>query len=229
MRHFSIIATLSFSLLSSAVYADAIPFISATDIDITRFIPKPPKNDSPQTLAEIKEVLKYQETRTPQMVIEAKADAQEDVWRFTNVMGPAFTAQNLPLCSAFFERIAETEGAVVDPAKKVFGRPRPPFLSDEVKPIVELSKSGAWPSGHSTMGFLMATVLADMVPEKRDAVFERAAQYAENRIVGGVHYRSDTQMGRVVAALIAEKIMERDDYKALYAPAKAELRKALGL
>lgn len=51
----------------------------------------------------------------------------------------------------------------------------------------------------------MATVLGDLVPEKRNALFARASVYAENRLVAGFHYRSDTVMSRTGAALIAQK------------------------
>ena len=43
---------------------------------------------------------------------------EEDVWRFSDVIGnPKFTEENLPKFAAFFDRVVATEGAVVDPAK----------------------------------------------------------------------------------------------------------------
>ncbi|WP_035054948.1 acid phosphatase [Andreprevotia chitinilytica] len=209
--------------------ADAKPFVTAQDVDLTRFLPAPPANESLQTRLELNEVLALQVSRTPAQEAAAKADATENVWRFANVLGPKFTADKLPKFAAFFERVVESEGAVVDPAKDAWKRPRPHLLSKEVKPIVKLSSSGSWPSGHATVGYLMATVLADMVPEKRNEIFARAAEYAENRVIAGIHYRSDIIMGRTAGALIAENMFMHDDFKAEYAPAKAELRAALGL
>jgi acid phosphatase (class A) len=123
----------------------------------------------------------------------------------------------------------ETEGAVVDPAKDVWKRPRPHLYSDLVKPIVPLSKSGSYPSGHTTVGTLMGIVLANMVPEKRTAIMARAWEYGHNRVVGGIHYASDIEAGRIAGTVIAQTIMTHDDYKTEYEGAKAELRAALGL
>ena len=67
---------------------DAKPFVAAKDIDLTRILPPPPANDSDKTKAKIVEVLAFQVTRTPEMVARAQADAEEDVWRFADVMGP---------------------------------------------------------------------------------------------------------------------------------------------
>ena len=217
--------------LASPVFAeDAKPFADAKEINLLDLLPPPPANDSAQMKAELGEILTIQVTRTPEMAARAVADAEENVWRFSDVIdNPKFTKENLPKFSAFFDRVVETEGAVVDPAKDVWKRPRPHLYSDLVKPIVPLSKSGSYPSGHTTVGTLMGIVLANMMPEKRPAIMARAWEYGHNRIVGGIHYASDIEAGRIAGTVIAETIMTHDDYKTEYEGAKAELRAALGL
>ncbi|NTJ63852.1 phosphatase PAP2 family protein [Agrobacterium rhizogenes] len=217
--------------LASPVFADdAKPFSDAKEINLLDLLPPPPANDSAQMKAELGEILTIQVTRTPEMAARAVADAEENVWRFSDVIdSPKFTKENLPKFSAFFDRIVETEGAVVDPAKDVWKRPRPHLYSDLVKPIVPLSKSGSYPSGHTTVGTLMGIVLANMVPEKRAVIMARAWEYGHNRVVGGIHYASDIEAGRIAGTVIAETIMTHDDYKTEYEGAKAELRAALGL
>jgi acid phosphatase (class A) len=180
--------------------------------------------------AELAEILTIQVTRTPEMAARAVADADEDVWRFADVIdNPKFTKENLPKFAAFFDRVVATEGAVVDPAKDFWKRPRPHLYSDLVKPIVPLSKSGAYPSGHTTVGTLMGIVLSNMVPEKRTELMARAWEYGHNRIVGGIHYASDVEAGRIAGTVIAETIRTHDDYKAEFEAAKEELRSVLGL
>ncbi|WP_349957824.1 phosphatase PAP2 family protein [Rhizobium sp. ZPR3] len=217
--------------LASPVFADdAKPFSDAKEINLLDLLPPPPANDSAQMKAELGEILTIQVTRTPEMAARAVADAEENVWRFSDVIdSPKFTKENLPKFSAFFDRVVETEGAVVDPAKDVWKRPRPHLYSDLVKPIVPLSKSGSYPSGHTTVGTLMGIVLANMVPEKRAVIMARAWEYGHNRVVGGIHYASDIEAGRIAGTVIAETIMTHDDYKTEYEGAKAELRAALGL
>lgn len=229
-KYASLAAGLLLLVIGSAAQADdAQPFVTNKDIDLTMILPPPPANDFAQTKAEIGEVLTLQVTRTPEMVASAVADAEENVWRFADVMGPKFNKELLPKFSAFFDRVVATEGAVVDPAKDVWKRPRPHQLSDLVKPAVKLSSSGSWPSGHATVGTTMGIILADMVPEKRAEIMARAAQYAHNRVVGGIHYPSDVEMGKISGSVIAAVLLNRDDFKAEYNVAKAELRSDLGM
>jgi acid phosphatase (class A) len=219
---------LSFLCFQSHATGEGAPFITAKDVDITYYLPAPPADNSPQTQAEIRELLDIQAKRTPEQAQAAIADAQESVWRFADVLGEHFTASNLPQVDAFFARIAATEAAVDDPAKKFWHRSRPYLVSGEVKPLVARSSSGSWPSGHAALGYTMAMLLADMVPEKRDALFARAAQYAENRLVVGVHYRSDTVMSRTAAALMVQKMHQLPEFTEQFQQTKTQLRTALG-
>jgi acid phosphatase (class A) len=217
------------AVLAMPALADTLPYVTAKQVDLTRLLAPPPADDSAQSRAELQEVLREQAQRTPQQVAAAVADQQEDVFRFANVLGARFTPANLPLASKFFARVADNEGVVVDPAKDVWKRPRPFLLSAEVKPCVKMSKSGAYPSGHASVGYLLAVVLSEMVPEKRKEIFARAADFAHNRIVGGVHYPSDIDAGHVAGTLIAAEMMKQPEYQHDFADARAEVRKLLGL
>lgn len=221
---------LAIGFAAPAFAEDAKPFADDKQINLIELLPPPPANDSAQMKAELAEILTIQVTRTPAMEARAIADADEDVWRFANVIdNPKFTKENLPKFSAFFDRIVATEGAVVDPAKDFWKRPRPHLYSDLVRPVVKLSKSGAYPSGHTTVGTLMGIVLSNMVPEKKAALMARAWEYGHNRLVGGIHYATDIEAGRIAGTVIAQTIMTHDDYKAEFEAAKQELRTVLGL
>lgn len=235
MSRLSRIAALCFSILIAAtttVLAEekAKPFADASEINLLALLPPPPSPDSAKMKAELGEILTIQVTRTPEMEARAKADVEENVWRFSDVVAnPKFTRENLPKFAAFFDRVVATEGAVVDPAKDVWKRPRPHLYSDLVKPVVPLSKSGSYPSGHTTVGTLMGIVLSNMLPEKRDPIMQRAWAYGWNRVIGGIHYPSDIEMGRISGTVIAQTIMTHDDFKAEFEAAKTELRTTLGL
>ncbi len=103
------------------------------------------------------------------------------------------------------------------------------MVNSEVKACSEHASSGAYPSGHSTSGYLTAIVLADMIPEKRAEFFERAARYARNRMVCGVHYRSDIEAGQIGGTVIAAFAMQNPRFLRDYAEARKEVRKVLGL
>lgn len=230
MRKLALCLAFVICLAAPALAQDAKPFADATEIDLLTLLPPPPSIDSPRMKAELGEILMLQVTRTPELAERAVADADEDVWRFADVIdNPKFAKENLPKFSIFFDRIVATEGAVVDPAKDTWKRPRPHLYSDLVKPIVKLSKSGAYPSGHTTVGTLMGIVLSNMVPEKKAELMARAWEYGHNRLVAGIHYQSDIEAGRIAGTVIAETIRTHEDYKVEYEAAKEELRAVLGL
>jgi len=67
-----------------------------------------------------------------------------------------------------------------------------------------------------------------MLPEMRAQIMARAWDYANNRVVGGIHFRSDIEAGRIAGTVIAATIMTRDDFTSEFAAAKSELRAVLG-
>jgi acid phosphatase (class A) len=68
-----------------------------------------------------------------------------------------------------------------------------------------------------------------MVPENAVAIFARAAEYAHNRVVAGVHLPSDVEAGRIAASVIDNTLLHNPHFEADFAQAKTEVRTALGL
>jgi acid phosphatase (class A) len=218
-------------LVSGAVFAKEgeTPFLPPDAVDLAAILPPPPAQDGPVTKAEIADIHRAASTASPAEKEQATADAKEEVFLVADVMGPNFTPDRLPLSARFFAAVGDTEGEFVGPAKKTFGRPRPPLADPTIATCEPLKPSGAYPSGHSTFGYLQAIVLAQMVPEKRAAIFQRAAAFGEHRVVCGVHYPSDVEAGKLSAFAISTALLKNGAFQAQFAPAKAELRKALGL
>ena len=57
----------------------------------------------------------------------------------------------------------------------------------------------------------------------------RAAEYANNRVVAGVHYPSDIEGGRLTATAFAAALFASPAFQSDLAAARAELRQALNL
>ncbi len=205
------------------------PFPVTKEFDLVKLLPPPPAADSAKNKEELAEVLTLQVTRTPEMVSHVQADAEENVWRFAGVIGPDFKPEKLPRLTAFFIRVLASEGPQTDPAKEFWKHPRPHQYSELVKPVVKLSKSYSYPSGHATVGTMMGILLGNMLPEKRAEIVQRANEYANNRVIAGIHFRSDIDAGRVAGALIIANLMENSDFNTEFAAARKELREQMGL
>lgn len=228
MRRIAVLPTLLVLFTALPAFADGGNYITHEQLDLLKVLAPPSASDSATTRGEIEELLTIQQNNTPEQVAAAQADVQENVFRFANVFGPDFTAEKLPLAKAFFAKVAEDEGYIVDPAKDVWKRLRPHKADSRIKPGITISNSGSYPSGHAAFAYLTAIVLAEMVPEKRAEIFTRAADFAHNRMVGGLHYRTDIEAGRIAGTLIAAQELRDRQFKVDFVKARAEVRHALG-
>ena len=129
----------------------------------------------------------------------------------------------------FFARVGDSEDATVDPVKAAFGRIRPFLSNPEIKPLTKKTSSGAYPSGHTTRVNMVAIILTSMLPEKRAVIWERAEEYAQSRVIGGMHYPNDLEGGRRAGTAMAVLLFQDAAFRADFDVAKAEIRHALGL
>jgi acid phosphatase (class A) len=204
-------------------------YISGSSVDLSHLLAPPPAPDSVAGKADLRAVMDAQRNWTPAILANAQADAQLSVFRFADVIGPAFKPENLPFTAAFFERVSSDQANVVRAAKIYFHRPRPFVIDAEIKPAEHLSSNTSYPSGHATFAYVDAIILADMLPEKAAAIFARADAYAHNRVIEGVHYPTDLEAGRISAAVIDNVLLHDAHFMADYAKARLEIRHALGL
>lgn len=204
-------------------------YMTPTEVDFVHVLGPPPAIDSFEGKADLQAVLDAQRNRTEAEVESARNDNCLSIFRFADVMGPGFKPENLHFTILFFERAFYDDQHAVEAAKKYFNRPRP-FVSDrEVSPVVEQRGNPSYPSGHATFAYATAILLADIVPEKGVKIFERAAVYAHNRVVAGVHYPSDVEAGRISGSVIDNVLLHDHRFEADLARATVEVRHALGL
>ena len=81
----------------------------------------------------------------------------------------------------------------------------------------------SYPSGHATMGYASAYVLAQLMPSNAQIILARGADYAESRLICGVHYRRDVEAGHVLATALVDRLMSKPAFKAEFDAAEAEL------
>jgi acid phosphatase (class A) len=206
------------------------PYLTAQDLDIVSLLPPPVAAGSVADREQLGVVLRAQRSATPERIEQAKRDADESVdTMFAAVLGKPLPPAALPATTRLFVRLEETGDAVLGPVKTAFKRVRP-YLSDpEIKALVRPSITGSYPSGHTTHINASAIVMGDIVPEKRDAIWERAHDYAWSRVIGGMHYPNDLDGGGRAGTAIAVALQGRPEFKADVEAARRELRQYLGL
>ncbi len=210
--------------------ADTAHCVDARTLDLRRILPSAPAAGSPQERADLEEMLRIQARRTGAQVERARRDAKLDILGFAAALGlpSGVAAARLPRTVALFRQLTIDEFAVLDPAKREFARPRPFTVDPRLHPVIARPHSLSYPSGHATWAYTTALVLADMVPERRQQLLERAGEYAYDRIVAGVHYPSDVDAGRLAGTALAAMLFTCRPFEKDEAAARAELREALG-
>jgi len=82
------------------------------------------------------------------------------------------------------------------------GRRRPPLVYPDPKPLVHVPRSGSFPSGHATIAFACATVLAWKVPRLAFPAFVLAGAIAWSRVYVGVHWPLDVLGGAIIGLAV---------------------------
>lgn len=109
-------------------------------------------------------------------------------------------------------------------------------------PLMNLSNSPSFPSGHTTYGYMGSILLAELVPERFQQMIARGAEYGNDRIIVGAHYAMDVIGGRTLATYDLAHLLANDpayvgqtvkhgapitDYQAAVKAARADMVKAL--
>ena len=201
-------------------------YLRADAVDVVKLIPPAPAADSLTSQADLWTVYELQQRRTPEQVALSRYFAVLSVFQYDAVLGPWFNAAKLPKTAEFFAQIDADRFEITLKGKKVWNRPRPPLVDPRIHPAAPLPGTGSYPSGHSTQSFLWADLLAQVFPEKREALRDRAALVAWSRVIGGVHYPTDITAGRILGDQLADQFLAVPEVRAALEDVEAELHAA---
>ncbi|MCX8957524.1 acid phosphatase [Erwinia psidii] len=88
-----------------------------------------------------------------------------------------------------------------------------------------LSKNGSYPSGHTTIGWATALVLAEINPARQDTILRRGYDLGQSRVICGYHWQSDVTAARLVASAIVARLHANDGFAQQLQKAKEEFKK----
>lgn len=229
-RNFGIAAVLALAACATSepapvATAQTPPAAISAAVDTTVFVPPPPAANGALEAAELAVVRgPWTDARRAQALED---NAVDPFAAFDAVLGDAFNGASLPATTTLLARVARASGLAGEPAKALYRRPRP-FLADSaittcIPADDRLRASFSYPSGHGALGFGWALVLAELIPSRGDAIIERGRDFGWSRVVCGLHYPSDIDAARVVAAAVVARLHTDSQFQQEMEAARAEL------
>lgn len=199
--------------------ASTQPYLAdAAKPDTIKILPGAPVAGSARYAADRTVYLETRSMKDSPRWAMAASDANETtiVKDFACAVGADLTGQ--PKLTALLARVRSDVRRAVDPPKDSNKRLRP-FLIDKGPTCVSqtdgIEKSFDYPSGHTTWGWTVGLLLAELAPDKATDILVRGRSFGESRLVCGVHNLSAVEAGRtnasvVVAALHGDPAFRKD-------------------
>jgi acid phosphatase (class A) len=206
-------------------------WVDPARIQAEQLLPPPPAPGSAASQDELALLHQIQASRSKSQIALAQSDAtSKSIFLYQDVLGEKFDPDNFPITAEFSRRIKQDVHRITGKVKTHFHRIRPYNLDQTLAPVCATKTSDhSYPSEHSTLAYVYALVLIEMVPERRAAILARADDYVHNRLVCGAHFPSDVAAGRQLAYAIHARMDGNPHFHQALANARRELRAAHGV
>ncbi len=164
--------------------------------------------------------------RGDQAVTDARVDGNGVPAAFSEAFGVEID-ENTPEILKLVIGMREDAGDLgTREAKNYYNRQRPFSFYDEdtcnPEQQEELSTNGSYPSGHTSIGWATALVLAEINPERQNEILKRGYEMGESRVICGYHFQSDVDAGRITGAVTVARLHADPAFQEQLSKAKAE-------
>lgn len=174
-----------------------------------------------------------QQRNTPrgaQAFTDARVSGDGVPQAFSEAFGVPITKEDTPAIYELVVNMREDAGDLgTREAKNHYNRVRPFSFYEEMtcnpEQQEELSTNGSYPSGHTSIGWATALVLAELNPERQNEILKRGFEMGESRVICGYHFQSDVDAGRITGAVTVARLHADPGFQKKLAAAKAELKK----
>jgi acid phosphatase (class A) len=204
-------------------------FLPAGTPDATALLAPPPVRNSAEDRLDLENTYAVHTSAAPAEIALGQDENKLTIFHFAPAIGPWFVSGKFPKTEALFKEVEAEAKQVTDESKKFFKRPRPYHVAPERFPHSiehEDPTHYSYPSGHSTRGTVFALLLAELFPDRREAILAKGREAGWLRVQGGVHYPTDIQAGRVLGQELARDFLRSPEFQAGLAAARAELAAA---
>lgn len=146
---------------------------------------------------------------------------------FECATGFAITKEGTPRLYGLLGKMLIDVGLSTYRAKDHYKRTRPFVVHGETtcypKDEQLLRQDGSYPSGHSAIGWGFALVLAELNPDRADAILQRGREFGQSRLICDAHWQSDIDAGRVIGAATVARLHADATFRADLDAARAEI------
>lgn len=143
---------------------------------------------------------------------------------FSCALAMPVSAEATPHLNMLLRRVRADASRATDKAKDYFKRRRPFMAHGDLSCTPrEKMKDDSYPSGHSSIGWAWALVLAEIAPDRVNAILPRGLAFGQSRVVCGVHWKSDVEAGRLVGASVVSRLHAHPVFAAQLAAARKEI------
>jgi acid phosphatase (class A) len=226
MNHRIVFSALLVVALCVAPLRTAAQYLPAGRPDVVALLAPPPVPGSAEQAADLDTAFRAYSAASPDDRAHSIDEIKLKVFHFAPAIGPWFTPGKFPKTEALFKEIEAEAKAVTSRGKKHWQRIRPYHVDParfsnaiEHEEITDYS----YPSGHSTRATVFALLLAELFPDKHDALLALSRDIGWRRVEGGVHYPTDIYAGRVLGQAIVRELLVNPVFQHDLAAAKAEL------
>lgn len=209
-----------------------IPYVAVVDLpDSYKYLPGPPDESSSVFGYDVAQHMDGKALRPysdGKQAVEDVNNGGPDGWCkiYSSAFGKTLSEKATPQLYELLKRTDPSANAACQSAKSGYLRKRPYVYLNEstAYPADEdnLRATGSYPSGHSAGGWLAALVLAEINPAAQDALYARAYQFGQGRVITGYHWQSDVDDGRLVASAVFARLHLSSEFLTQMDRAKAE-------
>ncbi|KAA8733838.1 phosphatase PAP2 family protein [Acinetobacter qingfengensis] len=224
--------------ISTVVFAENSPsFLTADQTpDSLVILPPPPAFNS---VAFLNDTAAYHEARSligterwKQAVHDADLSDENLTKPFSAAFGMEISVKNTPVTYDLLKKLRTDSGHyATQTAKQHYMRLRPFvfFNTHSCTPESEasLSQNGSYPSGHTTIGWSTALILAEIRPDRQNEILKRGYEYGQSRVICGVHWQSDVDAGRITGAAEVARLHADPNFIKQLMQAKQEIQKKI--
>ena len=150
---------------------------------------------------------------------------------FSEVFGIEINEKNTPTLFSMMQKIRSDSNVTTKSAKQHYNRTRP-FISMNVSTCTPqdettLKSNGSYPSGHTTIGWTYALLLAELRPDRQEEIIQRGYEYGQSRVVCNMHWQSDVDAGRVIASAQFARLQADPHFQKDMKKAKKEIQRLI--